>query len=79
MQTVGSYWPYATMVFDFVRRAMPWDRPKSLSNDEVYASVAYILQLNGLMKEGDVLNKDTIMKIQMPNRDGFINLYPSKF
>jgi cytochrome c2 len=72
VQTVGSYWPYATMVFDFVRRAMPWDRPKSLTNDEVYASVAYILMLNGLMKDGEVLNKDTIMKVQMPNRDGFI-------
>jgi len=79
VQTVGSYWPYATMVFDFVRRAMPWDRPKSLSNDEVYASVAYILQLNGLMKDGEVLNKDTIMKIQMPNREGFIDRYPAKF
>ena len=78
-QTVGPYWPYPTMVFDFVRRAMPWDKPKSLSNDEVYASVAYIFQLNGLMKEGDVLNKDSLMKIQMPNRDGFVNLYPNKF
>jgi cytochrome c len=77
--TVGSYWPYATMVFDFVRRAMPWNAPKSLSNDEVYASVAYVLKLNGLMKDGEVLNKDTIMKIQMPNRDGFIDLYPNKF
>lgn len=77
--TVGSYWPYATMVFDFVRRAMPWNAPKSLTNDEVYASVAYILSLNGLMKDGDVLNKDTIMKVQMPNRDGFIDLYPNKF
>jgi mono/diheme cytochrome c family protein len=79
VQTVGSFWPYATMVFDFVRRAMPWDKPKSLSNDEVYASVAYILSLNGLMKDSEVLNKDTIMKIQMPNKDGFINLYPNKF
>ena len=79
IQTVGSYWPYPTMVFDFVRRAMPWNAPKSLSNDEVYAAVAYIFQLNGLMKDGDVLNKDSIMKIQMPNRDGFINLYPNKF
>jgi cytochrome c len=79
VQTVGSYWPYATMVFDFVRRAMPWDRPKSLTNDEVYASVAYILMLNGLMKEGEVLNKDSIMKVQMPNRDGFIDLYPNKY
>src|SRR5580765_3917406 len=79
VQTVGSYWPYATMVFDFVRRAMPWDKPKSLTNDEVYASVAYVLSLNGLMKDGEVLNKDTILKVQMPNRDGFIDLYPNKF
>ena len=79
VQTVGSYWPYATMVFDFVRRTMPWDKPKSLTNDEVYASVAYILSLNGLMKEGEVLNKDSIMKVQMPNRDGFIDLYPNKY
>jgi cytochrome c len=79
VQTVGSYWPYATMVFDFVRRTMPWDKPKSLTNDEVYASVAYILSLNGLMKEGDVLDKNSIMKVQMPNRDGFIDLYPGKF
>jgi S-disulfanyl-L-cysteine oxidoreductase SoxD len=79
VQTVGSYWPYATMVFDFTRRAMPWDKPKSLTNDEVYASVAYILMLNGLMKDGEVLNKDTIMKIQMPNKDGFIDLYPNKY
>lgn len=79
VQTVGSYWPYPTMVFDFVRRAMPWDRPKSLTNDEVYASVAYVFKLNGLMNDNDVLNKDTLMKIKMPNRDGFINLYPNKF
>ena len=79
LQTVGSFWPYPTMVFDFVRRAMPWDRPKSLTNDEVYATIAYIFQLNGLMKDGDVLNRDTIMKIQLPNRHGFIDLYPAKF
>ena|SRR2546423_4271011 len=79
VQTVGSFWPYPTMVFDFVRRAMPWDHPKSLTNDEVYATVAYIFQLNGFMKDGDVLNRDTIMKIQLPNRDGFIDLYPTKF
>jgi mono/diheme cytochrome c family protein len=79
VQTVGSYWPYATMVFDFVRRAMPWDKPKSLTNDEVYATVAYILSLNGLVKDTDVLNKDSIVKVQMPNRDGFIDLYPDKF
>ena len=79
VQTVGSFWPYPTMVFDFVRRAMPWNAPKSLTNDEVYATVAYILSINGIIKDTDVLNKDTIMKVQMPNRDGFIDLYPGKF
>ncbi len=79
VQTVGSYWPYPSMVFDFVRRAMPWTQPKSLTNDEVYATVAYIFNLNGLLKDGDVLNKDTLMKVQMPNRDGFIDLYPAKY
>jgi cytochrome c len=77
--TVGSYWPYATMVFDYVRRTMPWNQPKSLSNDEVYGVVAYILQMNGIVKEGETLDKDSIMKVKMPNRDGFINLYPNKF
>ena len=79
VQTVGSFWPYPTMVFDFVRRAMPWNQPKSLSNDEVYAVVGYIFSLNGLVKDDAVLNKDTLMKVQMPNRDGFIDLYPNKF
>jgi cytochrome c len=79
VQTVGSYWPYATMVFDYIRRAMPYAQPKSLSNDEVYAAVAYILSINGIIKDTDVMNKDTIMKVQMPNRDGFVNLYPEKF
>ncbi len=79
VQTVGSYWPYATMLFDYVRRAMPYAQPKSLSNDEVYAAVAYMLSMNGIIKDTDVLNKDTIMKVQMPNKDGFIDLYPRKF
>ena len=79
VQTVGSYWPYATMVFDYIRRAMPYAAPKSLSNDETYAAVAYILNLNGIVKDGDVMNKDTIMQVRMPNRDGFIDLYPGKF
>jgi S-disulfanyl-L-cysteine oxidoreductase SoxD len=79
IETVGSYWPYPTMVFDFVRRAMPWNQPKSLTNDEAYAVVAYIFNLNGLLKDDAVMNKDTLMEVQMPNRDGFINLYPNKF
>jgi mono/diheme cytochrome c family protein len=79
VQTIGSYWPYPTMVFDYIRRAMPWAQPKSLTNDEVYAAVAYIFSINGLIKDTDVMNKETLMKVQMPNRDGFINLYPNKF
>src|SRR5258707_2266939 len=79
VRTVGSYWPYATTVFDYVRRTMPWNQPKTLTNDETYAVVAYVLNLNGIVKDGEVLNKDTLAKVRMPNRDGFIELYPNKF
>jgi cytochrome c len=79
VQTVGSYWPYATSVFDYVRRAMPYAQPKSLTNDEVYATVAYIFSINGIIKDTDVMNKETLAKVRMPNRDGFIELYPRKF
>ena len=79
VQTVGSYWPYATTVFDYVRRTMPWDKPKTLTNDEVYAVTAYILNMNGIVKEGEAMNKDTLPKVRMPNRDGFTELYPNKF
>jgi mono/diheme cytochrome c family protein len=78
IKTVGSYWPYATTLFDYVRRSMPWNQPKTLSDDEVYAVSAYILALNGIIKDGDVMNKDTLVKVAMPNRDGFIPLYPNK-
>ena len=79
IRTVGSYWPYATTVFDYVRRTMPWTQPKTLTSDETYAVVAYVLSLNGIVKDGEVLNKDTLPKVRMPNRDGFIELYPGKF
>ena len=79
IRTVGSYWPYATTVFDYVRRTMPWNQPKTLTSDETYAVVAYVLNLNGIVKDGEVLNKDTLPKVRMPNRDGFIELYPNKF
>jgi len=79
VRTVGSYWAYPTSVFDYVRRAMPYAQPKSLTNDEVYATVAYIFSINGIIKDTDVMNKDTLVKVQMPNRDGFIDLYPRKF
>jgi cytochrome c len=78
VKTVGSYWPYATTLFDFVRRAMPWTEPKTLTNDEVYAVSAYVLQLNGIIGENDVMDAKTLAAVKMPNRDGFIPLYPGK-
>ncbi len=72
VKTVGSFWPYATTLFDYVRRAMPANAPRSLSDDEVYAVCAYILQLNGIIDESAVMNAQTLAKVQMPNRDGFI-------
>ena len=75
MKTVGSYWPYATTLFDYVRRAMPWSETKSLTNDETYAVSAYILQLNGIIGADDVLDAQSLPKVKMPNRDGFI-LFP---
>jgi S-disulfanyl-L-cysteine oxidoreductase SoxD len=72
VKTVGSFWPYATTLFDYVRRAMPFDAPKSLSNDEVYAVCAYILQLNGIIGESSAMNAQTLAMVQMPNRGGFV-------
>jgi cytochrome c len=72
VKTVGSYWPYATTLFDYVRRAMPFQEPNSLSADEVYAVSAYILHLNGIVGADDVLDPRSLPKVQMPNRDGFI-------
>ena len=72
VKTVGSFWPYATTLFDYVRRAMPFNAPRSLSNDEVYAVCAYILQLNGIIGENAVMNAQTLATVQMPNREGFV-------
>jgi mono/diheme cytochrome c family protein len=71
VKTVGSYWPYATTLFDYIRRAMPLPQSKSLSNDEVYAVAAYILNLNGVIGETDTLDAKTLPQVKMPNRDGF--------
>jgi cytochrome c len=72
VRTVGSFWPYATTLFDYVRRAMPLNESKSLGSDETYAVVAYILQLNGVIAENDTLDDQTLPLVQMPNRDGFV-------
>jgi cytochrome c len=71
-KTIGLYWPYATTIFDFTRRAMPMDAPGSLSADEVYALTAYLLYANDIIGEGEEMNSKTLPAVQMPNRDGFI-------
>lgn len=70
-QTIGSYWPYATTLFDYTRRAMPMDKPGSLTPDEVYAVSAYLLHLNGVIREDETMSDTTLPQVRMPNRDGF--------
>lgn len=70
--TVESYWPYATTLFDYIRRAMPFQAPGSLSSDEIYAVSAYILSEAKIIDKSQVLDAQTLPKVQMPNRDGFI-------
>jgi S-disulfanyl-L-cysteine oxidoreductase SoxD len=72
VKTVGSFWPYATTLFDYVRRAMPLNESKSLSNDEVYAVVAYLLRLNGIIGENDTIDARTLPQVRMPNAGGFV-------
>ena len=78
VKTTGSFWPYATTLFDYVRRAMPLNESKSLSNDEVYAVVAYLLQLNGIIGENDTMNAQTLPRVRMPNADGFVTFVRGK-
>jgi S-disulfanyl-L-cysteine oxidoreductase SoxD len=72
VKTVGSFWPYATTLFDYVRRAMPLNAPRSLTDDEVYAACAYILYLNGVIGGSDMMTAQTLPEVHMPNRDGFV-------
>ena len=76
VKTVNSYWPYATTVFDYIRRAMPITAPQSLSNDEAYAVTAYILSLDNVVPMNATLDAQSLPKVQMPNRDGFVNWEP---
>src|ERR1700751_5781201 len=71
-KTVGSYWPYAPTLFDYIRRAMPQNAPESLSNDDVYAVSAYILHLNGLLPADSEIDAKTMAAIKMPNRNMFV-------
>jgi len=72
VRTVGSYWPYAPTLFDYIRRAMPQNAPQSLSNDDVYAVSAYILNLNGLLPAEATIDAKALSAIKMPNRDMFV-------
>lgn len=76
IKTVASYWPYATTLFDYVRRAMPIPHPESLSNDEVYALCAYLLSVDHIVAADTTLDATTLPKVRMPNRDGFVPLWP---
>ena len=72
VRTIGSYWPYATTLYDYINRAMPFDAPQSLSPDEVYSVIAWLLFQNQIIAEDAVIDAQTLPKIQMPNRNGFI-------
>jgi hypothetical protein len=72
VRTIGSFWPYATTLWSYIRRAQPFDEPGSLTPDEVYAVTAYLLHLNGIVKEDEILDATTLPRIRMPNRDGFV-------
>ncbi len=71
-KTVGSFWPYATTVFDYVRRAMPFQAPGSLSNEEIYAVTAYLLFVNGIIAEDVAMNAESLPQVKMPNHENFV-------
>jgi mono/diheme cytochrome c family protein len=72
VRTVGSFWPYATTVWDYIRRAMPQNQPGSLSADDTYAVTAFLLNRNRIIEAGEAMNKESLPKVRMPNRDGFV-------
>ncbi|MFK8068584.1 MAG: c-type cytochrome [Gammaproteobacteria bacterium] len=72
---VGVYWPYATTLYDFIKRSMPLNAPGSLSDDQTYALTAYLLHLNNIVDEDVILSNETLPEVEMPNRDGFIWIY----
>ena len=71
--TIESYWPYATTLFDYIRRAMPYTSPGSLSADEIYAVSAYMLAEGRIIEKSTVLDAKSLPKVEMPNRDGFVS------
>ncbi|HEX9591312.1 MAG TPA: c-type cytochrome [Bradyrhizobium sp.] len=77
-KTIKNFWPYSTTIFDFIRRAMPFQTPRSLTDDEVYALTAYILAENKLIGANDMMNAQTLPKVKMPNRENFIIRFPDR-
>lgn len=75
---IANYYPYATTVFDFIRRSMPWNAPRTLTDQEVYALTAYLLAANKLISEDEEINATTLPKVKMPNRDNFIVRFPDR-
>jgi len=71
VQTIGSFWPYATTVFDYIRRAMPFTAPGSLRDEQVYALTAFLLAVNGVVPQDTVLDRSSLAAVRMPNRDAF--------
>ena len=78
VRTVGSFWPFATTLYDFVRRAMPFNAPQSLSASETYAVCAYVLFLNGILPADATLDAASLPKVKMPNRNAFVSAYPTQ-
>jgi mono/diheme cytochrome c family protein len=72
VKTIGSFWPYATTVFDYIRRAQPFDQPGSLTDDDVYAVTAWLLFKNNIIAADQVIDAATLPTVRMPNRDGFV-------
>jgi len=72
LKTVGSFWPYATTLWDYINRAMPFDKPGTLTTEQVYSLTAYVLFLNGIVAENAVIDARTLPKVEMPNRHGFV-------
>ncbi len=73
VKTVGSFWPHASTLFDYTRRTMPYDRPMSLTDKEVYGVTAYVLWLNAIIGKDFVLDAQSLPKVRMPNREGFVD------
>ena len=78
VKTIGSYWPYATTLFDYIRRAMPYHEPHSLTDAEAYALTAHLLHLNGIIAADAIMDATSLPKVQMPNRANFVPAYPPK-